>query len=93
MAKDATHASIKAGMTVTTMQKIGVKKIAKRIAKRTAMGLAKSYIAPGHSSGTSHGSNVSSAQALQDSRSKDLALLLADSRPKFHRHAPDCGMK
>jgi hypothetical protein len=47
VAKDAAHATVTTGMTVMTVQKIGVKKIARKIAKRTAKGLAKSYIMPG----------------------------------------------
>lgn len=46
VARDAASASVTTGMTAMTMQKIGVRKIARRIAKRTATGLAKSYLMP-----------------------------------------------
>ena len=44
VANDAAHAAVTGGMTVMTVEKIGIKKIARRIAKRTATGLAKNAI-------------------------------------------------
>lgn len=49
--QDAASATVTGGMAVMTMQKLGLKKIARRIAKRTAHGLVKAYVVPGQSSG------------------------------------------
>jgi spartin len=50
--KDAAHAAVTTGLTVVTVQKIGVKKVARRIAKRTATGLAKAHILGPNKQGT-----------------------------------------
>ena len=51
LTKDATAATVTGGMTVLTVQKLGLKKIARRVAKRTAHGLVKAYVIPGQGSG------------------------------------------
>lgn len=54
VAHDAASASITSGMTVLTVKKIGMRKVAKRIAKRTAVSLVKSYTLGPHQAGEHH---------------------------------------
>ena len=44
MAKDAASGTITAGMTYMTTSKVGLRKIARKVAKRTATGLAKNAV-------------------------------------------------
>lgn len=44
MANDAASGTITAGMTYLTVQKVGLKRVARKIAKRAATGLAKQAV-------------------------------------------------
>ena len=43
-ASDLTHATVEGGMTYFTISRMGVRAVAKRIAKRTAKGLVKNTV-------------------------------------------------
>ena len=52
VAQDATSAAVTGGLAYMRFEKVGLKKIARRVAKRTATGLMKAHV--GGSSGELH---------------------------------------